>query len=335
MLLGSTVRVVRILVGLLSVLSLAPTHIGSGDSVQPRDTESVINTIRPALPDGVRVSIVGADTFVRLESDGVRVEVHGYDDEQYLRISAEGVVEINDASMTTVLNGDRYGNVDVTNVDTSGIPKWRVIGTNGVAMWHDHRSHWMSPKPPAAIDEDGKVLDWDIPMIIAGTRTMVSGTLYIRDKASVAWWLFGLPAIFLAVVLALTRRRLFLWLAAVASVKGIIVGYLEFTGLPADARITPVLMMFSAGALVISAMAIATSRRDGRHHVAVSLNAGAGVALVIVAWLCVDQIRAAYVPGIEWPWMARATLPSLMGIGLVSAIDGVTRILRPPQEKIA
>jgi hypothetical protein len=310
----------RILVGLLSVLSLAPTHIGSGDSVQPRDTESVINTIRPALPDGVRVSIVGADTFVRLESDGVRVEVHGYDDEQYLRISAEGVVEINDASMTTVLNGDRYGNVDVTNVDTSGIPKWRVIGTNGVAMWHDHRSHWMSPKPPAAIDEDGKVLDWDIPMIIAGTRTMVSGTLYIRDKASVAWWLFGLPAIFLAVVLALTRRRLFLWLAAVASVKGIIVGYLEFTGLP-------------AGALVISAMAIATSRRDGRHHVAVSLNAGAGVALVIVAWLCVDQIRAAYVPGIEWPWMARATLPSLMGIGLVCAIDGVSRIVRPPLQK--
>ena len=325
----------RILVGLLSVLSLAPTHIGSGDSVQPRDTESVINTIRPALPDGVRVSIVGADTFVRLESDGVRVEVHGYDDEQYLRISAEGVVEINDASMTTVLNGDRYGNVDVTNVDTSGIPKWRVIGTNGVAMWHDHRSHWMSPKPPAAIDENGKVLDWEIPMIIAGTRTMVSGTLYIRDKASVAWWLFGLPAILLAVVLALTRRRLFLWLAAVASVKGIIVGYLEFTGLPDDARITPVLMMFSAGALVISAMAIAASRRDGRHHVAVSLNAGAGVALVIVAWLCVDQIRAAYVPGIEWPWMARATLPSLMGIGLVSAIDGVTRIMRPPQEKIA
>jgi hypothetical protein len=33
--------------------------------------------------------------------------------------------------------------------------------------------------------------------------------------------------------------------------------------------------------------------------------------------------------------MARATLPSLMGIGLVSAIDGVTRIMRPPQEKIA
>lgn len=297
--------------------------------MQPRDTVSVISDISPALPDGVRVSIVGGDTFVRLESDGVRVEVHGYDDEQYLRISPEGVVEVNEASMTAVLNGDRYGNVDVSNVDTSGTPQWKVTGTNGVAMWHDHRSHWMSPKPPSAIDETGRVLDWKIPMIVAGKRILVSGTLYVRDKASIAWWLIGLPAMALTFALAAMRRRAFLWLAAVMSIAGVVVGYLEFTGLPEGARITPVMFMFSIGTLAIAGLAIGASHRDGNHHVAVSLNAGAGAALVIVAWLCSGQVRAAYVPGLDWPWMARAVIPMMLGAGIVTTFDGIARIARP------
>lgn len=319
----------RALLGFLSLISVIPAHIGSGDSVQPRDTESVITSIQPALPDGVRVSIVGGDTFVRLESDGVRVEVHGYDDEQYLRISPEGLVEINDASVTSVLNGDRYGNVDVSNVDPNAAPKWRTIGTNGVAMWHDHRSHWMSPKKPAAINDSGKVLDWDIPVIVAGKPILISGTLYIREKASMLWWFAGVPALLLALLLALTRRRVFLLLTAALSLIGIAVGYLEFTGLPDDARITPVLMMFCAGALVVSIMSISASRRDGGHYVAVSLNAGAGATLVIAAWLCIDQVRAAYVPGLESAWIARATIPAMLAVGLVAAVDGITRIVKP------
>lgn len=319
----------RALLGFLSFLSVIPGHIGSGDSVQPRDTESVITSISPALPDGVRVSIVGGDTFVRVESDGVRVEVHGYDDEQYLRISPEGVVEMNDASVTSVLNGDRYGNVDVSKVNPNAPPEWRTIGTNGVAMWHDHRSHWMSPKPPAAIDDSGKVLDWDIPLIVAGKPILVSGTLYVRDKASIMWWLVGVPALLIALMFALARPRVFLWLTSIVSVMGIVVGYLEFTGLPDDARITPVLMMFSVGALVISLMGISASRRDGGHYVAISLNAGAGATLVIVTWLCIDQVRAAYVPGLDAPWLARVLLPVMLAVGLVSAVDGITRIVKP------
>lgn len=320
---------VRALLGFLSVLSMAPAHIGSGDSVQPRNTVSVITDISPALPDGVRVSIVGGDTFVRIESDGVRVEVHGYDDEQYLRISPEGVVEVNEASMTAVLNGDRYGNVDVSNVDTSGTPRWKVTATDGVAMWHDHRSHWMSPKPPSAIDDSGRVLDWKIPMIVAGKRFLVSGTLYVRQKASIAWWLIGVPAMLVTVALALMRRRAFLWLAAVVALAGMAVGYLEFTGLPEGARITPVMLMFSAGTLVIAGLAIGASRRDGGHHIAVSLNAGAGAALVIVAWLCSDQVRAAYVPGLDSSWLARVVVPMMLGVGIVTTFDGIARIARP------
>lgn len=320
---------VRLLAGVLSLLSLAPAHIGSGDSVRPRNTESVITSIAPALPDGVRVSIVGGDTFVRVESDGVRVEVHGYDDEQYLRISAEGVVEVNEASMTSVLNGDRYGNVDVSNVDTSGTPRWKVTSRDGVAMWHDHRSHWMSPNTPTAIDSTGRVLDWKIPMIVAGERILVSGTLYLRDQASPAWWLLAVPGMLLVALLAFARRRVFLWAAAVVSVLAVLVGWLEYTGLPDGARITPVLMFFGAGSLLISGLAIDASRRAGGHFVSISLNAGAGAALVIGALLCSPQVRAAYVPGLESTWMARALIPLMLGAGLVTAVDGIIRVVRP------
>jgi hypothetical protein len=63
-------------------------------------------------------------------------------------------------------------------------------------------------------------------------------------------------------------------------------------------------------------------------HVAVSLNAGAGAALIVGAWLTADQVQAAYIPGIDALWLARTAIPVMMGVGLVSVIDGVTRIVR-------
>ena len=319
---------VRLFVGLLSLLPLAPAHLGSGDSVQPRNTESVIEKIAPAVPDGVKIEIVGADTFVRLTAVGVRAEVRGYDDEPYLRISAEGLVEVNESSVTAVLNGDRYGNVDTSKMKPNNVPKWRTIATNGIAMWHDHRSHWMSPLLPATIDDKGTVLNWDIPMIIAGQRTLVSGSLYLRDQASAAWWLLVIPALAIAVLLSLLRRRAFFALVVGASLLGAVTGVLEFTGLPKGAQITPVMLMFCAGALTIAIAAAIRLIRPGAMHIAVSLNAGAGAALVVCAWLTADQVRAAYIPGIDALWLARTAIPVMMGVGLVAVIDGVTRIIR-------
>ena len=296
--------------------------------MQPRNTESVIESISPAVPDGVKIEIVGGDTFVRLTAIGVRAEVRGYDKEPYIRINENGLVEMNDASVTAVLNGDRYGNVDTSQMKPGAVPQWRTISVDGIAMWHDHRSHWMSPMKPATIDDKGTVLKWDIPMTIAGKATVVSGTLYLRETASVAWWLLIIPAVAIAVLLALLRRRTFFGLVVAASLLGVITGFLEFTGLPDDAQITPVMLMFCAGATAIAIAASVRLIRPGAMHIALSLNAGAGAALVVGAWLTADQVRAAYIPGIDALWLARTAIPVMMGVGLVSVIDGVTRIIR-------
>ncbi len=319
----------RLILGLLSVLPFPVQHMGSGDSVQPRDTVSVIDSITPELPAGVQVDIVGSDTFVRVQSVGHDVMVTGYKNEPYMHITTKGEVFVNDGSQTTLINGNRYGNVDTSNFVESPTPVWRKIGTNGTAMWHDHRVHWMSPKRPAPIDTIGTVVEWKVPFSVDGVATTVSGTLFLREKASVLWWLAGFVALLCAVVLSVRRRNEFFALTFLMSVAGVVVGAMQFVGLPDGARITPLILMFSAGAAAVAATSMFMQRRgNASQHVAVSLNAGAGATLVICAWLCADQVRAAYVPGIDQEWLVRMLIPALLGIGFVATIDGVMRIVR-------
>ena len=319
----------RLILGLLSVLPFPAQHMGSGDSVQPRDTVSVIESITPALPAGVAVDIVGSDTFFRVRSVGHDVMITGYQNEPYMHITTTGDVFVNDGSQTTLINGNRYGNVDTSAFVESPNPVWRKIATNGTAMWHDHRVHWMSPKRPAPIDTIGTVVEWKVPFSVDGVATTVSGTLFLREKASVLWWLAGFVALLCAVVLSVRRRNEFFALTFLMSVAGVVVGAMQFVGLPDGARITPLILMFSAGAAAVAATSMFMQRRgNASQHVALSLNAGAGATLVICAWLCADQVRAAYVPGIDQEWLVRMLIPALLGIGFVATIDGVMRIVR-------
>jgi hypothetical protein len=319
----------RLILGLLSMLPFSPQHMGSGDSVQPRDTVSVIESVSPALPAGVAVDIVGSDTFVRVRSVGHDVMISGYQNEPYMHITTTGDVFVNDGSQTTLINGNRYGNVDTSNFVESPTPVWRKIGTNGTAMWHDHRVHWMSPKRPAPIDTMGTVVEWKVPFSVDGVATTVSGTLFLREKASVLWWLTGFAALLCAVVLSVRRRREFFVATFLMSMVGVVIGALQYIGLPDGARITPLILMFSAGAAVVAAISMLMQRRgQASQHVAVSLNAGAGATLVVCVWLCADQVRAAYVPGIDQEWLMRMLIPTMLGIGFVATIDGVMRIVR-------
>ena len=135
---------VRLFLAVLAATGLAPMHLGSGDDVQPRDTVSVIESVTPAMPAGVRVDVVGGDTFMRLRAYGHVASVPGYEGEKYIEMTADGTVRENTASTTSKLNVNRFGNADVS--DETGDVSWRTISHNGTAMWHDHRIHWMSPK---------------------------------------------------------------------------------------------------------------------------------------------------------------------------------------------
>lgn len=304
-----------------------PAHLGSGDIVQARNTESVIESVVPSLPNGVTVDIVGFDALLRLRARGHDVEVPGYTGEPYLRIARNGDVAVNEASMTALLNDERGGNADLSNFAPRTVPEWRIVGSQGEVMWHDHRSHWMSPKPPAPIDATGRVQDFEVSLVVDGVATSVSGAIFLRPSHGAGWWLLGLPALFAAVLAALHRPRLVSGVLGAGSVGGVVVGFVQWQGLPEGARITPVLMLFAGLALAVVVVGAMAGRLQRAHLVPV-MNAGAGVSLLGAVWLCADQVRSAYVPGLVAGWPVRALLPVMLGISVVAIVDGVRRVFR-------
>jgi len=321
---------VRILLVALAFVGIAPGHLGSGDDVQPRNTVSLIESVTPALPDGVSVDIVGGDTFMRLRADGHAASVPGYKGEKYVEIAADGTVRENTASTTSKLNVNRFGFAYVP--DETGDVSWKTIARNGTAMWHDHRIHWMSPSTPAVIDAKGTVQHWTLTFVVDGTSHTVTGTLYLRAKAPFAWWftaLFGAAAVGL---LAVGRRgRYYASLACVAAL-GTVTGLLQWIDLPSAARITPLMMLFGIGALVAAVVAIVLGRRADRgpqmDWIASSMSAGSGAAMLLAAWMSWQQVQSAYVPMIGPLWIARMTVTTLMGAGVVAVVDGVVRAVR-------
>lgn len=313
----------------------------------PRDTVSVIQSVSPELPAGVRVDVVGGDTFLRVRAAGHEVEIPGYENETYAKIRPNGDVLEDRDSTTWLLNQSRYGTQapsDATTDDTNsggtspstGTPLWKKIGSNGSYMWHDHRIHWMSKSTPVTIDNAGTVQNWVVPIVVDGTTHTVKGTLFLRDRASVLWW--AVTALVGIVGLVLVRGARTRWYTAITWVSALscFVGFLQWRDLPTGAQITPLMLLFGIGALVAANAAMTLQKnadkdpkkRARNEWVASSLAAGAGVTLLISGWLNSDQVRAAYIPFMGPLWIARVTVLAMIGAGVVAVIDGVVRVMR-------
>jgi len=311
----------------MSFLSaLSPSHLGSGDDVQPRNTEALITATAPALPTGVKIDIVGTDTFVRVRATGHEVQIRGYEQEPYIEISTSGQVRVNTNSITYLLNQTRFGS-DVPSITTDDIT-WETVSTTGEYMWHDHRVHWMSSKPPATMNDEGLIQTWEIPLTIDLADVVVSGELYLRDAASRLWWGIGALVVVLMVAFSMFQRRALLWALCGVSTAGVIVGAIEYLGLPQDARITPLMFVFSAVALLLSVLALIANATK-RPVLVDPLIAGIGLTLIVLTWQVRDQVTAFYVPGLDAAFIARILVPSIFGAGLVALVDGVRRVVFP------
>lgn len=337
----------RVLLALFAAVGVAPAHLGSGDDVVPRDTVSIVESVSPALPPGVAVDVVGGDTFLRVRSRGHEIEIAGYDNEPYIRIRKNGDVFETSHSTTWYLNRARYGGtVPQVVTDPPGgrgtaTGEWTRIAANGTAMWHDHRIHWMSPSRPVTIDERGTVQHWKVTVTVDGTTHTVSGTLRLKARASVLWWAVAPAAVLLSLWLLRGDRLRWYSIITWTSALSCFVGFLEWRDLPAGAQVTPLMLLFGVVALLASNAATVLQksavRKDAARNparkarndwVAGSLAAGAGVTLVVSAWINSVQVRAAYVPFMGPLWMPRLAVTLMLGVGMAAAIDGVVRAMR-------
>jgi len=150
----------------------------------------------------VRVLQLG-DEIELVNDTSQEVLVPGYPDEPYLRIGPGGVYR-NANSPATYLNLNRYATLSLPNdADAVAEPDWQQRCAEPHYVWHDHRTHWMSPSqlPPAVAADPTRthtVSRWTIPLEDGGTELAVTGDLTGSPPPSPRLIWPGVVALFLA-----------------------------------------------------------------------------------------------------------------------------------------
>jgi hypothetical protein len=189
----------------------------------------------PGLP-GVRWTVHTGGLLVEVTNrSGEVLIVEGYEGEPYLRIGPDGVAH-NRRSPATYLNDPRTekrlsSRTSVAmpgDVDPAAPPEWIVIDDEPRALWHDHRTHWMSPEPPPFVeagpisrammranlvgvigragDDAGAFQDWTIAFWFGGEPGVLVGQMRWQDPPSVAPTLLLAGVLVLPGLLGLRRR---------------------------------------------------------------------------------------------------------------------------------
>ncbi|MEX0831796.1 MAG: hypothetical protein WD007_04265 [Nitriliruptoraceae bacterium] len=314
----------RLVVGAAAVVVfLSMPTLAWADPAVPTHYRSTVTEVRLAELDNgsgpddstgvaLQVDIIGGDALVVIRAHGQHVEVPGYDDEPYVRIQPDGVVELNERSPARWLNDARYGSLEISvppSADSSAPPAWTVVGDDGEFAWHDHRIHFMSPQLPRHIDPTRRqvqhVFDWQVPVVVDGREVVIAGQLeWIPgpDATShIAVVAAGLAAAALAGwgmrLAARSQRRQPTGLTsdccgpvrlvlAVAAVVAVMSGLGGWVNLPngAEGDAAGVVLPVSALVLLAGSVAVASQRRDGRGRLVVA-GIAATATLPLAGWV--------------------------------------------------
>ncbi len=313
-------------VALLAALA-APA---SADPAGPTHYQSQVVAVEGPGADAVELEVLGGDAFLVLHvAPGTAVEVPGYDDEPYIRIAADGAVEVNERAPSRWLNDARYGAADVDvppSAAADAPPQWVEVAADGTYAWHDHRIHWMSPSLPSQVDPGAgarqPVFEWSVPLYVDGAEVTVHGQLE---------WLPGpgpagaaaLPALLLVLGVALAMRRpeALGLLVAIAVVATAGVGVTLSTGLPPGAEGEPVALALPAIAGVL--LAVGASRpRGGSRASRQALKVAAGVPLLVWAVTQAGALTRPIVAGVLPTGIVRTVTALALAVGISALVVG-------------
>ncbi len=308
----------------LIIVSAGPALAGAA---QPTNYESVVLRVSPAA-NGVSFEVVGGDAFLTVAVErSHEVLIPGYFNEPYVRIDADGSVYVNENSQAFFINEDRYGRVPIpAGVDLEGEPAWSLVATDGRYAWLDHRIHWMSEDLPPAVagDQRGQVFPWEIPVMIDGVGTSVSGELvWIPSHHPAPSLMAGLIALLPMLFWRQRRSRL---LAAVVLTSGAIalaVTVAQNNGTPDVARGFPVMVTLPVLALALGAVALVRAAQSPRFTSRLVLVAG--VALTLWSLLTVDVLWLPVLPSEMSPVMERAAVAFVLWSGI--AVTGLASVV--------
>jgi len=303
------------------VIAGAPPALA--DPAEPTNYRSQVIDVNPTSLY-VDIQVTGGDSFLGIAvAPGHTVEIPGYFHEPYLRIDADGSVWGNVNSPAFYINESRYGTGGTpSNATADAIPEWRQIASGGRWAWHDHRTHWMSPDLPPSVSGTRAeiVFPWDLPMVIDGVDTTVSGQLlWYPSTNPVGPIMLGLVG--LAPLMFLRRRQL--WPIAIAagaaSVLALLVATSEYLATPAPGRTLPLAPLVPAIAVAASVVAIGWDRRPIRAWGSAIL---AGLALLVFTMRSLGALSAPILPSPLPVPLERTTVALAGWVGLAVIVLG-------------
>jgi hypothetical protein len=313
-----------VLAGLLLVVGKAgpaQAHVvGIGGRASNYRTD--VLDVTPPTP-GLTVRVLEAGNQLELTNRSDReVVVLGYRSEPYLRVGPAGVYE-NKRSPSAYAN--RFANAPSripADLDPAAPPQWRRIRDQPDAVWHDHRSHWSGPDPPAVTaDRDHRqviVPNWQIPLRLGQRTALIEGDIvWVPGPSPWPWVLLALIAF--GVVLAAGWRRQLVLLAplvVVAVAADVIhtVGAFAASTAPVLAKVYAA--MISVSGWVAAVVAVWQLRR-GRLQAGRILLLLAGTFLAFAGALPdVGALASSQLASTLDPALSRATIALTLGLGL-------------------
>ena len=310
-------RAVAAVVIVLATIGLTP-GVASADPARPTNYRSVVTGATPALPDGVTAKVIGGDGFLQVTSDGHRVVVldaqqPGEDEPRpYLVIEPDGTVKLNRSSVGAYYNESRYGAEVPDRVLEPNLPaEWETVGHDGRYVWHDHRIHWMSPsKPPSVSGSSGRVDlggpdgRWEVPLLVDGRATTLTGHLDLLDAPSPLPW-YGVLAVAAALIVLVGARWPAQTMAAatlLATAGATVAGWATHTAVPSAAGGTPVTWLLPLAALVAAAVGVVAVLT---HRARVASIAALASACLLAGWVAM-----------RWNVLSHAVLPTALPASL-------------------
>jgi len=209
-------RALRALItaALLGATIVAPAAAASSGSPDAAYYDSVVTSVKPAMP-GLNVSVSAKDATVTVaNATGRTVTVVGYANEDFLRITPDGVYE-NTNALTSQLNGasspDELSPAKLAAAAQQP-PHWVSRGTGPSATWHDFRVVWTNTQRPPVVVADPhsahQVFSWGLALRVDSEPVLVLG--------EVRWtgvpWLTTAQTVLLGLALIVLMGLAFRWI---------------------------------------------------------------------------------------------------------------------------
>jgi hypothetical protein len=179
---GAGTRVGVLFVGLLVALAIVPQAAQAHGAIDPSASSYLARVNH--VPAGMSAQVVDGDLrlWLRVPS-GKTVFVLDYQGVPYLRFS-DGRVWANENSQMYYFDQTPPENPP-PGLKRTARRHWLPVGSGPSYQWHDGRLHAFALE--AIAPGASYAGAWQIPVVINGQRTAITGTLWYRGGPSIAW----------------------------------------------------------------------------------------------------------------------------------------------------